>query len=254
MKIYIDVGNSRLKWRNSDGTYEGAFAHTADESGSALADYLDVEWGKLSAVQACWGCCVANPKLQSALDAWCQAQWSFKVEWLQSSLQQAGVHNNYVEPEQLGADRWAALLGARDLYPNTALCVVDAGTAITVDALSAESEFLGGTIIPGRALMWKALGHNTGQIPDYAQINQMIDEVAVDVQARSTQQAIASGIELTLNAGVTRIIQEHLTKYQHKMAIIVTGGDALRLDLPYAGVKHEPDLIFAGLAVVAEQH
>ena len=80
-----------------------------------------------------------------------------------SQAEQCGVRSSYAEPAQLGADRWAALIGARRRYAGPC-AVVNAGTTMTVDALSAEGIFLGGFIVPGLELMREALARNTAQL------------------------------------------------------------------------------------------
>ena len=80
------------------------------------------------------------------------SRWSVTAHIVRPQAQQLGVKNLYRKPEQLGADRWAALIGARGLT-GSAACVVDAGTAVTVEALSAKGEFLGGAIFPGLHLL-----------------------------------------------------------------------------------------------------
>ncbi len=76
-----------------------------------------------------------------------------------------GVVNGYDNPAQLGADRWAALIGARGLHAGPAL-VVMAGTATTVDCLDAQGVFRGGLILPGLDLMRRSLARNTAGLPE----------------------------------------------------------------------------------------
>ena len=74
------------------------------------------------------------------------------------------MNNAYDNPGQLGADRWAALIGAHALHPGAAI-VVMAGTATTIDALDGTGRFRGGLILPGLALMRTALARNTADLP-----------------------------------------------------------------------------------------
>ncbi|MEO5765274.1 MAG: type III pantothenate kinase [Casimicrobiaceae bacterium] len=91
------------------------------------------------------------------------------MEWLSASAQAAGVVNRYERPAQLGADRWASLVAARkravagEPFPPPCV-VVNAGTAVTIDALDAEGVFRGGLILPGIALMLRALADNTAAL------------------------------------------------------------------------------------------
>jgi type III pantothenate kinase len=81
------------------------------------------------------------------------ARWRIAPEWLTAGEAACGVQNRYARPAQLGADRWASLCAARrrsladDLFP-PACVVVNAGTAVTVDALDADGVFRGGLILP----------------------------------------------------------------------------------------------------------
>jgi type III pantothenate kinase len=74
------------------------------------------------------------------------------------------VTNGYADPGQLGADRWAALIGARQIHRGTVL-VVNSGTATTVDVLSSSGFFRGGVILPGIELMKEALAARTAGLP-----------------------------------------------------------------------------------------
>ncbi len=244
MRILVDIGNSRFKWRSEDEPHVGG---VVDYHQHNLREYLDEAWLEFANVISCWACSVANQALRAILEDWCLNHWEVAVNWVQPMAQQLGVNSLYESPDQLGADRWVALIGARNAFPDTALCVIDVGTAVTVDALAANGDFLGGVIIPGKALMRAALGHNTAQIS-----TQLDASPQFDVQARNTDQAVLTGVELTLNAGVTRIIQEHLTKYQSNMKLILTGGGASGLTLPYAGIIERPGLVFEGLGLIAQ--
>ena len=94
------------------------------------------------------------------------ARWRVTPEWLTASAAACGVTNRYARPAQLGADRWASLVAAwrrstaTDLFP-PACVVVNAGTAVTIDALDADGVFRGGLILPGMRLMLQALAENT---------------------------------------------------------------------------------------------
>ena len=97
------------------------------------------------------------------------ARWRIAPEWLTAGAAACGVQNRYARPAQLGADRWASLCAARrrsladDLFP-PACVVVNAGTAVTVDALDADGVFRGGLILPGLRLMLRALAENTAAL------------------------------------------------------------------------------------------
>lgn len=70
--------------------------------------------------------------------------WDLPVQWLLPEREALGVRNHY-DATRLGPDRWAAILGARGLFPGKTLVVVSVGTAQVVDALTAAGDFLGGS-------------------------------------------------------------------------------------------------------------
>ncbi|MBD5309543.1 MAG: type III pantothenate kinase [Bacteroides sp.] len=72
---------------------------------------------------------------------------------------------SYASRRTLGSDRVAAAIGAVSLFPGEALLVVDAGTAVTLDFVSADGVFLGGNIAPGMSLRFESLRQATSRLP-----------------------------------------------------------------------------------------
>jgi hypothetical protein len=85
------------------------------------------------------------------------------VQWVRSAAGFADVRNHYRHPAEQGADRWLAVLAARQLCADDVV-VACAGTALTVEALTAEGDYLGGLILPGQALMLRSLAQGTAQL------------------------------------------------------------------------------------------
>ncbi|HPT49770.1 MAG TPA: type III pantothenate kinase [Accumulibacter sp.] len=159
MIVAIDAGNSRIKWGVHDGNgwLDSGVLATADAA--FLGEAAD-EWPTPAIVVVCnvAGSAVAATIL-SVLD-----RRRDTVSFLHASAECCGVRSSYTRPAQLGADRWAAMIGARAFSPAPCL-VVCAGTATTVDLLDAEGVFGGGVILPGFDLMRSALADNTAQLP-----------------------------------------------------------------------------------------
>ena len=90
-------------------------------------------------------------------------------DWLIAGEAAGGVYNRYARPSQLGADRWASLVAARrravesDVFPPPCV-VINAGTAVTVDALDSDGVFHGGIILPGPRLMLQSLADRTSAL------------------------------------------------------------------------------------------
>ena len=155
-----------------------------------------------------------------------------------------GVSNAYTSPERLGADRWATLVAAHHLYPGPS-CVVDCGTAVTIDAVAGTGEHLGGLILPGLTMMRQALVENT----------QGIGRVAtgdVSLLARNTDDGVTAGTLYALVAALDRIVADVAAELDGEVALLLTGGDAgMLLPLLQDSWQHEPDLVLQGLAVIA---
>jgi type III pantothenate kinase len=151
------------------------------------------------------------------------------------------VVNGYDDPTSLGADRWAALVGARGLTPAPA-CIIDCGTAVTVDALAANGEFLGGAIFPGLALARAILAHGTAAV-------QPPPGSDASCLGRSTADAVAGGTLFALAGAIERVVREQQVQLGGAARVLMTGGDAPLLAARIAQpVEHVPDLVLQGLA------
>lgn len=177
--IAIDAGNTRIKWGIHDG------ARWLDQGALPTG-----EVSRLGEVSTFWprgervvACNVAGEAVGATISAALASRFG-ALHWLRSSAQCCGVRNGYEYPERLGADRWAALIGARAQTADACL-VVCVGTATTVDWLAADGEFRGGLILPGVDLMRASLARNTAQLP--------LAEGEFRCAPRNTMDAIVSG-------------------------------------------------------------
>ena len=152
------------------------------------------------------------------------------------------IRNLYATPETLGVDRLATAVGANTLFPKQNCMIIDCGTAITIDFLSDNGQFLGGNISPGLRARFKALHHYTGRLP-LGNIN----ENAVSI-GQNTQEAIEAGVL----QGAVNEIEGYIEQYPNNKAII-TGGDtfyfATKIKKPIFVVLN---LNFIGLAKIVD--
>ena len=154
-----------------------------------------------------------------------------------------GIKNAYQNYQNLGIDRWLAVIGAQHSFPNQDLIVVDAGTAMTVDILTANKQHLGGWIIPGLNLMQSS-------IADLAPGVFTGERKELEVFGTDTPSALYSGCFFALTAAIEKatLLLEKLTS-KRAAKILITGGDAKELA---KGLEMEsiliPDLVFKGLA------
>ena len=232
--LLLDAGNTRLKWAMHDGVQWGARGVTALQT---LAD-LARDWAALAAPLRIVGSNVAGPWVADQL-AEQFAPWGRTIEWITPQASALGVCNQYHVPAQLGSDRWAALISARARTSSSCL-VVSAGTALTVDALSAEGVFLGGTITPGLSLMRAALATGTANLPPQAGHYAPFP--------RQTEDAIFTGALHAL-LGSIQHMAKHLTQHGESVpCCLLAGGDAHTLQ-PYLDldVQLVDDLVLDGL-------
>jgi len=236
-RLLIDAGNSSLKW---------AVVEADQWRAQGRSDYTD--WsslkGELTTVTDCLIASVTDPERERQLAALLAGAGITPI-WLKAEAGFADLKNAYLNPRQLGVDRWMGLIAARQRTHNPVL-VVSVGTAMTVDALAADGVFLGGVIVPGITLMRQALLQGTAQIADAAGEWQMFP--------RNTADAVQSGIVAALCGAIQ---QQHarLAEACHTTPIcLLTGGDAesvlLHLSVPAEWV---PSLILEGIDCVAKR-
>jgi type III pantothenate kinase len=130
------------------------------------------------------------------------------------------LSNKYETPETLGKDRLAAAVGANGLFPDTNCLVIDVGTAITIDLVSAKNEYLGGNISPGLEMRYKALNHFTSKLPLLSK-NEEFTFIG-----KNTNQAIHNG---AIN-GIIFEIEGYALKLEAEfpdLKVVLTGGDAI---------------------------
>jgi type III pantothenate kinase len=128
--------------------------------------------------------------------------------------------NRYLTPETLGYDRIAAAVGAYTIYPDINVLVIDAGTAITYDIVTAKGEFLGGNISQGLEIRFKSLNKYTNRLPLLER-----PEERPPLLGSSTREAIQSGIVNGLLFEMDGFI-EAISKEYPKLQVVLTGGDA----------------------------
>lgn len=133
------------------------------------------------------------------------------------------IANLYQTPETLGKDRIAAAVGANELFPGQNVLIIDAGTAITFDLVSAENQFIGGNISPGMQMRFKALNQFTGRLPkvDHSE--------NYNTLGKNTDEAIRAGVQNGLIFEIERTIDLFSEKYPG-LQVVMTGGDSIFLD------------------------
>ncbi len=240
MKLLIDSGNSRLKWALL--TAQDPLSIFVVDNQEVTQNYLFAEWSTYPPPEQVLIASVATHTLVSVLLNALDKIWpGVQISVLKSQALAYGVINSYEQADKLGVDRWLALIAAHHYYAG-ASCIVDCGTAITVDVITAGGVHKGGLISPGIALMKKALAVETA--------NLFYKNSAYPIGlATVTESAIYNG---TLYAALG-LIERVLTQQSPDTQLILTGGDAAliaaQLSTPFI---IDTELVFKGLSIIAK--
>src|SRR5450759_670497 len=171
MKLLIDAGNTRIKWalvNGEDWLCSGVLpAKQAGKLSRHIAGHLAPRYLRrlrtdLHDIQQIWVSNVAGEETAQHIRNIGAGKYG-QPHFVVARQAQCGVRNGYSNPSQLGSDRWAALIAAWHLVQGKCL-MVNSGTAITIDTLSGQGEFLGGLILPGVELMQRSLVAATDQL------------------------------------------------------------------------------------------
>lgn len=246
--LLFDIGNTRLKW----GLYDKhRFSRTGTISHAELRNH---GYSRLTArlprrVDRVFASNVAGSTIANRLSGVVAIHCDAKLHFAHSQKDAFGVRCGYRQPRRLGVDRWVAMIAGRQEF-RSAFCVVDAGTAVTIDAVDRTGQHLGGQILPGVQLMGDALRDNTREIPD---AEKTVRDPAPGNLAfgRHTDAAVNFG---ALNAvcGAIERSAKMMRAAGHRPKIVLTGGDASRIlkQLDGKGL-HRPNLVLQGLAIIA---
>ena len=236
-RLLLDAGNTRLKWVVvEDGLWR--------EQGSAGYSDLSVLSKKLVSGFDCTIASVAREQHENQINT-LLAPSAITPRWLVAEAQFLDVKNTYVNPQQLGVDRWMGLIAARQ-RSQMATLVVSVGTAMTVDALSAGGVFLGGLIVPGLVMMQQSLRQGTARVAEVDGVWQTFPCTTAD--------AVQSGIVAEL-CGAIQVQYARLAEIAGCVPrCLLTGGDAEKL-LPHLALaaEHAPTLVLEGIDRVAKE-
>jgi len=171
--IYIDIGNSNAKWKYKDKYFVT----------STKRFNLD-DLPKSSNV---WLSNVSSDFLLNNKS---------NVFIVRSKKRYKSLINSYESPDQLGSDRWLAMIASYEINPNQAFAVVDIGTAVTIDFVNSSGLHLGGVIFPGLEEVRKIFKH----FPISNKINKIeVGQSTKDAWSIGTLGLIVNGINHKIN-------------------------------------------------------
>jgi type III pantothenate kinase len=236
--LLIDAGNSRVKW----ATVENGMWLQQNVLENTQASALGAAFSELPPPDRILVSNVAGKSMAQLLSAACAA-WQCPIEFIVAQVRQCGVFNSYEHPAQLGSDRWAALIAA--WHQERASClVINCGTATTVDALSAEGEFLGGLILPGVDMMQSSLAAGAVQLVQADGIWREFPRQTADATFSGSIQATVGAIRLQFEALAVR----------GNVRCLLSGGaaDKVQSHLKLPSVRVD-NLVLRGLQIIGQE-
>ena len=236
--LQLDVGNSSAKWRlltHGRVTAMGKYRAGDDASRQLLLECA-------AQVEQIWISSVAAPAAETELAAVLRDHWVVEPWFARSQARTGSLINSYQDPARMGVDRWLVMLAATKRASGR-VCVVDAGSALTIDIVAASGQHEGGYIIPGPALMERALLLDTDRV-------RFEEDVGYDLTpGSSTAEAVRHGIALA-QAGAVALAVDGCGS--EPMALLFCGGGGEHLQrLVGRGGTYVADLVFEGLEVMA---
>lgn len=212
--LLLDAGNSRLKWTWIERQEIVQTSHAPYRDLTRLRE----DWLQNGDEHVIIAGSAVCGEAKKALVAECLPR---PIQWLSSMPRAMGMINHYRHPEEHGADRWFNALGSLRFSQN-ACVVVSCGTAVTVDAITFDRHYLGGSILPGFHLMRESLSQKTAQLQR--------SEGARYPFPTTTANAIATGI-MDAVCGALILMHDRLKQRSgsHAVDIIITGGGAAKV-------------------------
>lgn len=248
MKLLVDLGNSRVHLARSLETGVVQALHVAAYKDRGLTAALH-DFRTDEVVDGVYIASVGEVLLRNELDNWLREQGWPPAQYVQSEATACGVTNAYQQPWRLGVDRWLAIIASHQraqVEGAGGSCVVDAGTALTLDVVSAEGQHAGGLIAVGVGRQRHNLLTGTARVRSDALPN------GLELLGRDSGSALAHG---TVHAalGLIERVSSRLATEQGIRYWYLTGGEAeLLYEYLPGSWQLVPTLVLEGLAHVAD--
>lgn len=246
--ILIDAGNSCLKLAIVDDLNHSEINYSIIDYGNLYTELItELNDYIASGVVVCN---VNNPVVFHIISDVVYTLWRIEPHQVIVQQDKYGVSTRYLNPRLLGSDRWLALIAAREEFKNT-LCVVDCGTAVTIDVVTADGMHIGGLITPGLKTARDSLGLKANNLP-LVENNTENNNNKSSFLAITTQEAILGGTLYQLSSYIERIVTEIKEEFGENTQCIITGGDACQIQaLTLHDFHYRETLVLDGLKIVA---
>ncbi len=248
--ILIDAGNSFLKISLIDRFDDSDLSYNILDYSNLYDDLLD-KFHDVIASQVII-CNVSNPVNYHIISDAIYKIWRINPHLIQVEQNSYGLSTRYTNPRVLGSDRWVAMIAALTEF-KTNLCVVDCGTAVTVDVVTKTGMHIGGFITPGLKTSRLSLGLKANNLPSVDNNDENINN-ETSILAINTQDAILGGTLYQISAYIERIVSEIKLEFGEDIECIITGGDADKIQaLTCHHFHHRETLVLDGLRIVAQR-
>ena len=239
-RYYFDAGNTRLKLWACDGAGEVIAESVIPHHGSLGAAMEALPEAFLQSPSVVLGATVLADDTVAGFNEACLIKWGVQPRYAVALREQCGITNAYEEGYgRLGIDRWLAILGCdlNGLASDDVACIVDCGTAITIDLLRGDGRHEGGYIVPGLGMMQQSLQLHTARVRHNPLIGAGLSP------GKSTAEAVMHGVMLAVTGLIEKVARDQSCK-----KIVMTGGDAAKTgQLLAVEYCEEPRLLLKGL-------
>jgi type III pantothenate kinase len=244
--LLVDIGNTRVKWaRFANGRLQKQRA--AAHAGWRTEDIAEHLLGRARGIERIIVASVGAARLDRRLIAAARRVIGVTPQFVMTTRRMGGVTTAYAQPWRLGVDRFVAAIAAHNLAPRRAVCVVDIGTAMTIDLIDAHGRHVGGAIIPGPHLMVESLLHRTSGIRHRSGGR----GAGRSLFARDTRAGIEQGARYAAAAVIDRAVADARRALGASPLLLLTGGAAPAIQ-PLIRSAHlsVPDLVLRGLVAL----
>jgi len=236
-KLLMDLGNTSLKWMLTNSgkkIEEGQFNHN-DNFSNQILDKLPKDF------DVAYLASVVNTELKDTLVSIIKNKHSLVVKEILSEAYCCGISNAYNQPKNLGVDRWLACIAVKKAYPKDTVCILDLGTAITLDIVDKKGQHKGGHILPGLNATKSLLLKDTS-------LSLTGDVKITSGLAKDTAVAINSSYAMA----VVALVEKQIKKEQVDK-LVLTGSDSGQIsDFIKITAEIKSSLVLQGLQIVSE--
>ena len=243
--LLVDIGNTRIKWSVLRGEKLGR-QKALEHAGLSARELQRQVFARTRGITRVIAASVAGTRLNRMVAATCRSETGQICEFVASARNAAGLTTRYKVPWRLGVDRFMGVIAAYHMARARGACVIDLGTAMTIDLVDPLGVHLGGAIIPGPELMVSSVLKNTAGIARRASGA----PASRGLFAQDTRAAIAQGARYAAAASIDRAVAEAHKVLQRTPLVLLTGGAAVQIEpLLQCSYVSVPDLVLRGVAL-----